>query len=268
MKIAFNNKLEALYAIDYCINRGQNIIGKSAPADGESFLDELYRTYLEKVSSTVRDDVVQLGDFHRKASYVFSAADMLPDLTVFDDFFTRNRSMQDRAIADIASGPVISSLHLDALRSFFGIGDEHEINIVPSMFINSAFGVFTGETNLIIGVNYNPASARYEIADRLISDIYYEFSRPHIQMYLYEKDIRVNNDTEYLVELVTRVLNIVFCTRIYGQEYVETALRAQSGVLGQLRIYLSVYLENQSKIYTLQDYVQLLLDAGLAQQNQ
>lgn len=268
MKIAFNNKLEALYAIDYCINRGQNIIGKSVPADSESFLDELYRTYLEKIPSTVRDDVIQLGDFHRKASYVFSAADMLPDLSAFNDFFTRNRSMQDRAVADIASGAVISELHLDALRSFFAIGDEHEINIIPSMFINSAFGVFTGETNLIVGVSYDPSSARYEIADRLISDIYYEFSRPQVQMYLYEKDIRIENDTEYLVELVTRVLNIVFCTRIYGQEYIESSLRSQSGVLGQLRIYLSVYLENQSKIFTLADYVQLLLDAGLAVKNQ
>lgn len=264
MKIAFNNKLEAIYAIDYCINRSQNIIGKSVPSEDESFLNELYRTYLEKISDTVRDDVIQLGDFHRKASYVFSASEMLPDLSVFDDFFARNRSLQDRVIADIASGPVMSELHLDALRSFFAINDEHEINIVPSLFINSAFGVFTGETNIIVGVSYNPSSARYEIADRLISDIYYEFARPQVQMYLYEKDVRIEKDTELLAELITRVLNIVFCTRIYGQEHVESSLRAQSNGLGQLRIYLSVYLENQSKIYTLADYVQLLLDAGLA----
>ncbi len=269
MKVAFNDRLEALYAIDYCVNRSQNIIGQAMNSGENAFFDELYRTYLEKVSDVVRDDVVQLGDFHRKATYVFGRDNPLPDLTDINDFFERHRALREKIISDISNGPILPNLHLDALRSYFDIKMEHEINIVPSLFLNSAFGIFDGEVNIILGVNYNPTNDQYEISDRLISDIFYEFSRPYVQMTLYEKDIRVNNDTEYLVELITRVLETVFSTRIYGEQYIDTVLQSQEKMrLGPLRIYLSVYLENRTKILNLNDYISLLLEAGLAVQHQ
>jgi len=269
VKIYFNNQLEALYAIDYCYNRKQNIIKQNDSAEEKQFFDEIYRIYLEKVSDVVRDDALRVGDYHRKAEYVFNKDNPLPDLSAFDEFFARYRSTQDRIIADIANGSVMSSLHLDALRSFFNIGADHEIAFVLSLFVNSVFSVFNGENNLITGISYNSSAARYEIPERLIGDIYHEFARPYIQMALYEKNIGVNGDTEVLVELISRVLEIIFSTRIYGRQYIEQALRSQDKMrLGQLRIYLSVYLENQSKIYNLQNYVQFLLSAGLATQNQ
>lgn len=269
MKIAFNNQLEALYAIDYCVNRGQNIIKQPDAAEEKQYFDELYRIFLEKVSDVVRDDAIRIGDYHRKAEYVFGKDNPLPDLSAFDEFFLSKRSLQDRIISDISNGPVIQSLHLDALRSYFNINAEHEINIIPSLFVSSVFSVFNGENNLIVGVGYNPATSHYEIANRLTNEIYYEFARPHIQMALYEKNLGLNGNTEFLVELVARVLEIVFSTRIYGKDYIETAIQSQDKMrLGQLRIFLSIYLENQSKIYNLQNYIQLLQDAGLATQNQ
>lgn len=269
MRINFNNQLEALYAIDYCVNRRQNIIKQSGSAEEKQFFDEIYRIYLEKVSDVVRDDAQRIGDYHRKAEYVFNKDNPLPDLSAFDDFFQKYRSTQDRIIADITNGPVIKSLHLDALRSFFNISADREINFIPSLFVNSVFSVFNGENNLIIGVNYNPSAARYEIPERRISEIYYEFTRPYVQMALYEKNIGTNGNTEFLVEHITRVLEIIFSTRIYGQQYIEQSLQSQDKMrLGQLRIFLSLYLEKQSKIYNLQNYIQFLMDAGLATQNQ
>jgi hypothetical protein len=267
MKIAFNNQLEALYAIDYCVNRGQNVIKQSDAPEEKQFFDELYRVYLEKISSVVRDDAVQLGDYHRKAEYVYGHDNPLPDLSGFDDFFASMRSLQDKIVADISSDSTIASLHLDALRSYFGIAEEREINIVPSLFVNSVFGVFNGEVYLVVGAKVNPATGRYVISNELVNEFYYEFSRPFVQMALYEKNISANNNTEYLAELVTRVLEIVFSTRIYGQQYIEEALQSHDIMrLGQLRIYLSLYLENQANIYNLDDYIRYLLDAGLAVQ--
>jgi len=269
MRINFNNQLEALYAIDYCVNRRQNIIKQSGSAEEKQFFDEIYRIYLEKVSDVVRDDVQRIGDYRRKAEYVFNKDNPLPDLSAFDDFFQKYRSTQDRIVADITNGPVMKSLHLDALRSFFNISADREINFIPSLFVNSVFSVFNGENNLIIGVNYNPSAARYEILERRISEIYYEFTRPYVQMALYEKNIGTNGNTEFLVEHITRVLEIIFSTRIYGQQYIEQSLQSQDKMrLGQLRIFLSLYLEKQSKIYNLQNYIQFLTDAGLATQNQ
>lgn len=265
MKIQFNNNLEALYAIDYCVNRGQNIIQQTENLPNQEFFDELYRLFLEKISDVARDDAVSIGDYHRKAEFALNPQNILPDLTAFQTYFSQNKELQNKIIADVENSEAITSLHLDGLRSFFNIDENNDINIILTMFINGGFGIFNGESNIILGTKYNPETNHYEIAKNDINNIYHDFAAPYVHMYLYEEGINENGDIEQLSEVITRVLEIIFTSRIYGDSYIESALQAQDKMrLGQIRIFLSIYLENKAKIFTLKDYVGLLLENGLA----
>lgn len=265
MKIQFNNNLEALYAVDYCVNRGQNIIQQSENLPNQEFFDELYRIFLEKISDVARDDAISIGDYHRKAEYALNPQNILPELTDFQTYFTQNKALQDKIIADVENSEAITSLHLEGLRGFFGIDNDNEINVILTMFINGGFGVFNGESNIVLGTKYNAETGHYEIARSEVNNIYHDFAAPYVHMYLYEEGINVNGDVEQLSEIITRVLEIIFTSRLYGEEYIESALQAQDKMrLGQIRIFLSTYLENKAKIRTLSDYVGLLLEEGLA----
>ena len=270
MKIAFNNHLESLYAIDYCINRGQNIIRQTDASEEAQFFDDLYRVYLEKVTDSTRYDVAQLGDYHRKAEYALNPQNALPDLTALEAFFSEHQQLQDRIISDIQNSPEVTQLHLDGLRDFLGIDSAIDITLIPSMFINGGFGVFNGSSNIIVGVKYNSSLGRYAIAENITTEIYHELALPYVRMMLYEDGIHVPagnpgaSNGEYLVEMITRVLTIIFSSRLYGDEYVEKALAEQDKTsLAQARIFISVYLENKSRIFNLRDYIELLLQSGL-----
>lgn len=264
MKIRFNNNLESLYAVDYCVNRDQNIIHQTDVSANQAFFDELYRVYLEKISDVARDDAVSIGDYHRKAEYALNPQNTLPDLSAFQVMFAQNKALQESIIADVEQSDAITSLHLEGLRSFFGIATDNEINIILTMFINGGFGIFNGESNIVLGVKNDATMGHYKIANYEVNNIYHDFAAPYVHMYLYEDGINVNGDVEQLSEIVTRVLEIIFTSRIYGAQYIESALQAQDKMhLGQIRIFLSVYLENQAKIFTLKDYVDLLLANGL-----
>lgn len=264
MKVLFNNNLESLYAVDYCTNRGQNIIRQAENLPNQEFFDELYRIFLEKVSDDARNDALAIGDYHRKAEYALNPQNTLPELSVLQGYFARRKVLQDQIVASVESSEAITQLHLEGLRSFFGIANDNDINIVLSMFINGGFGVFNGESNIVLGVKFDAASNQYAIAKYDVSNVYHDFAAPYVHMYLYEEGININGDVEQLSEIITRVLEIVFTSRLYGDEYIESALRAQDKMrLGQIRIFLSEYLENKAKIYTLKDYVDILLSDGL-----
>ena len=264
MKIQFNNNLESLYAIDYCVNRSQNIIRQTDAAANQSFLDELYRVFLEKISDVARDDAISIGDYHRKAEYALNPQNMLPELGAFQSYFAQNKALQDSIIADVENSDAITALHLDGLKNFFSI-DDSNINIILTMFINGGFGVFNGESNIVLGAKHDPATGHYKIANYDLANIYHDFAAPYVHMYLYEEGININGDMEQLSEIITRVLEIIFASRFYGEQYIESALQAQDKMhLGQIRIFLSVYLENKAKIYSLKDYVALILADGLA----
>ena len=264
MKILFNNNLESLYAIDYCINRGQNIIRQAENLPNQDFFDELYRVYLEKISDVARDDAVSIGDYHRKAEYALNPQNTLPELGAFQSYFIQKKDLQNAIIADAENSEAITQLHLEGLRSFFGIANDNSINIVLSMFINGGFGIFNGESNIILGVKYDSTTSRYKIANYDVNNVYHDFSAPYVHMYLYEEGININGDVEQLSEIITRVLEIIFTSRLYGDQYIESALQAQDKMrLGQIRIFLSEYLENKAKIYALKDYVDILLADGL-----
>ena len=266
MKILFNRQLEALYGIDYCLNRGQNIIKQSENPEEKSFFDELYQIFLEKVPETTREDVAQIGDYHNIAEYVLNPQKALPDLTAFDDFFERADRLHDRIVADIAGSSDIDNLHLDGLKDFFGIDESIEINIILSMFVKSGFGVFNGSSNFILGVEYDAQVGRYEIANDVTNEIYHDFAEPYVHMYLYEEGIHTASspDASYIEEIITRVLATIFQSRLYGEEFIERTLAAQDKTsLSQMRIFLSEYLENQASIKTLKDYVDVLLKDGL-----
>lgn len=265
MKFQFNNNLESLYAVDYCVNRGRSIIHQNEAPERQAFLDQLYRIFLEKISDVARDDAISLGDYHRKAEYILNPQNTPPDLAAFNDYFTQNKALQDKIIADVKDSNEISSLHLEGLRSFFGIATDNEINIIFTMFINGGFGVFNGESNIILGVNYDANLGCYKLARFDASNIYHDFAAPYVHMLLYEEGININGDIEQLSEIITRVLEIIFTSRLLGEQYIESALQAQDRMrLGQIRIFLSVYLENKAKIFTLRDYIDLLLASGLA----
>ena len=78
MKIGFNNNLEALYGIDYCINRDRNVI-KQDETEENSYFNDLYRIYIEKVPDEVRDSVASIGDYRRKAEFALNGFGELPD---------------------------------------------------------------------------------------------------------------------------------------------------------------------------------------------
>jgi hypothetical protein len=265
MKIQFNNNLEALYAVDYCINRGQNIIRQDENPANQSYFDELYRIYLEKISDKARSDAVAIGDYHRKAEFALNPQNTLPELSAFQTFFTQHKILQNTIVADIENSEAITQLHLEGLRGFFGIPNINDINIILSMFINGGFGIFNGESNIVLGVKFDSATNHYKIANYDINNVYHDFAAPYVHMYLYEEGINVDGDVEQLSEVITRVLAIIFTSRLYGDQYIDSALQAQDKMhLSQIRIFLSIYLEHKANIYTLKDYINLILENNLA----
>ena len=265
MKYSFNNNLEALYGIDYCVNRNQNIIKQNEVAEEQSYFDELYRIFLEHVTDEVRDDTLGIGDYRRKAEYVLSGTNALPDLTAFQDFFLKFQPLQEKVIADIQNDETLRRINLDSLKAFFGIDDADDIDVILSMFINNGFGVYNGSDNIILGVKYSPELGRYKVSERIADSIYHDFSYPHIRALLEDEGIQAKNgQTGYLEENIARVLEIIFASRVYGDEYIEKMLSAQDKMrLGQVRVFLSVFLENRPRITTLKDYTDLLLETGL-----
>jgi hypothetical protein len=268
MKVQFNNDLEALYGIDYCINRRQNIIKQPEIPEEKHFFDELVRIYLEKVPETTREDVAAVGDYHRKAEYVLNPQNALPDLSAFNDFFSSVQDLQERIILDVSRSPELKQLQLDELRDYLGIDNSADINLILSMFVSGGFGVFNGSSNLILGVRYDEGEQRYRLADRLANPVNPELAYPYVHMKLYEDGIHANDRPsasldQYTEELITRVLEIYFTSRLYGNDFIERALTSQNANLAQTRIFLSVYLENQNNIKKLDDYINLLLGDGL-----
>ncbi len=268
MKIAYNNNLEALYGIDYCINRDRNIIRQDIISDEKGYFDELYRIYLEKIPNNVRSDVESIGDYRRKAEYALNGLQQLPDLSALSGLFMRAKGFQDRTISDIENDANFRKLNLEQKKDFFGIDEADEIDVILSMFLNGGFGVFNGSSNIILGAKFNPGTGKYTIADGVSGQIYHDFSYPYVQMLVKEQGIRANNDRideGYLEEVITRVLEIVFAApQENEEEFFESALARQDKVsLNLVRIFLSEYLENRHNIANLRDYVDLLLDKGL-----
>lgn len=269
MKIGFNNNLEALYGIDYCINRDRNVI-KQDESENNSYFDDLYHIYLERVPDEVRNDVSAIGDYRHKAEYALNGFGELPDLSPFTDYLDGNKDVQNRIISDIKDSEGLKLLNLDQKKDFLGINPADEIDVLLSLFINGGFGVFNGSSNIILGVKYDPNSQKYNVSENLAEQIYHDFTYPYVQMLLEEQGIRINsgglsqNSEGYLEEIITRVLEIVFASQNGDASYLEEKLKTQDGVgLGQVRIFLSEYLENKQNITNLRDYVDMLVDKGL-----
>ena len=261
MKCEFNNKLEAIYGINYGLNRSQNIIKQAENEQEQPFFDEIYRIFLSKVPDELSNEVRRLGDYHRVAEYVLDPQNQLPDLSAFDDFYLKNSELESKIISDIQSSENLQRLKLDELKEFLGIDSASDINVILSMFINEGFGVFNGNSNIILGVQYNPELSKYDISPKIASEIFRDLSFPYVQMLMKREKISVpHGNEEYADELLARVLEIVFASRVFGDEYIEPALQEQDKHnLIQTRIFLSSYLENKDKITNLQDYVDLLL---------
>ena len=117
MKIGFNNNLEALYGIDYCINRDRNVI-KQDETEENSYFNDLYRIYIEKVPDEVRDSVASIGDYRRKAEFALNGFGELPDLTPFVEYLDGNREVQNQIVEDIKENDSFKLLNLDQKKDF------------------------------------------------------------------------------------------------------------------------------------------------------
>lgn len=265
MKYVFNNNLESLYAIEYGANRSKNIIKQPENSAEQDFFDELYRTYLAKIPDRIRDDVLLIGDYHQVADYALDPQKPLPDLSAFHDFFLKYAPIQEQIISNVQNSELVRQLNLDAFKDFIGIDPASDINIILTMFINGGFGVFNGNSNVILGVQYDPAIAQYGIASDTNKTIYREIAYPYVQMLTSRENLSLPNaPSDYLDELLARAIEIIFLAHIYGEDYVNSALAEQDHMnLAQARIFLSVYLENKNKVTNLQDFVNLLLENEL-----
>lgn len=269
MNIFFNNKLETLYGIDYCVYRNRSIIKQSTATDEASvYYDEFYRIFLEKTSNDFRDDVLNIGDYRGKAEFVLEDKEIIPDISAFSEFFIHVKPLQERIVSDISSNPSLSKIDIDGLRSFFGIDDYEEINVVLSMFINSCFAVFNGSSNIVVGVKYDSATQRFVLAQELTDEIYHDLAYPYVRMTIQNEHITLNDeahrDDGYLEELLSRVVEIILASRMHDESYIEEALSRQDQAhLGQARIFLSEYLGNRDKITNFEDFIAVLQSDGL-----
>lgn len=269
MNYAFNNNLESLYAIDYGANRSKNIIKQTENAAEQDFFDDLYRTYLSRVNDQLRDDVLLMGDYHQLANYVLDGQKPLPDLSVFQDLFLKYSPLQGQIIDSVKNSDTINRLNLDLFKEFIGIDSASDINILLTMFINGGFGVFNGNSNIIVGVKYDPASAQYGISTDIYKDIYRDLAYPYVQMLTSRENLILPTNSapvsvDYLNELLARAVEIIFLSKIYGEDYIESALTEQDKMnLAKTRIFLSLYLENKDKVTNLQDFTDLLLSNEL-----
>lgn len=268
MNFSFNNNIELIYGLDYCINREKNNIKQYNTKEKNKYLDEFYDIYLKNISQEVKDRVILIGEYHKKAEYILNDNDLLfiNNINAFDSWFKKIKVLQNKIIEDIMNDKYLENFDLTSLKEFYNM-DLGKVEIILSMFISGGFGLLADNTYCILGVKYNLKLKKYKITGNLVSKIYHEVSHSYIRKALFYKKINIhNNDAidkcyqeNYIEELLVRTIEIIFASKIYGKEYYFWALKNQDnqGFIS-VKKYIALYYKNEDKINNFNDFIELI----------
>lgn len=276
MNFLFDNKIELLYGLDYCINREKSFMKQFNTKESNSYLEAFYNIYKANVSNEIKNKIMAIGDYHFKAEYVLNNYDMSSfNVPYFKEYFDKNKELQEKIIADIKNDQYLEKIDLKLLKNFYCMNLSDNINIILSMFISGGFGIFNGNSNIILGIKYSTKLKKYKITGNIVSKIYHEFSHPYIHKIIADKKIQIKNkdnniddcytnDSGYLEELLVRVMEIIFSSLIYGDEYIKWALNEEDKMnFRQVRKFVNLYFKNIKNINNINDYINLLLSNNL-----
>lgn len=272
MKFLFDNRIELLYGLDYCINREKGQLKQYNTKENNLYLDTFYDIYLSQVSNELKNKIIEIGDYHLKAEYVLNHN----DITIFnsaslDDYFDKIKEFQEKVISDIKNDQYIEKIDLNKLKKFYDMNLSENINIILSMFISGGFGIYNGDSTIVLGIKYSNKLKKYKVTGNIVNKIYHEFSHPYIHKILETHKLSINNqdnnidscykdEQAYLEELLVRTMEIIFSSFIYGENYIEWALNEQDNMnFKQVRTFVNMYLKNINSINNFTDYIKVLI---------
>lgn len=267
MNFSFDNYMELIYGLDYCINREKNNIKQYNTKENNKYLDEFYNIYLNNISQEVKDRIEQIGEYHKKAEYILNKKDLsFININAFEQWFEKIKVIQNRIIEDIKNDKYLENFDLTSLKEFYDM-DLGKVEIILSMFISGGFGLSTDNTYCILGVKYNSKLEKYRITGTLISKIYHEVSHPYIKKSLLDKKLNIKNNDKVdkcyrdsrTEELLARIIEIIFASKICGKEYLSWALKNQDeqGFVS-VKKYIDLYYKNENIIKNFNDLIELI----------
>lgn len=267
MNFSFDIYMELIYGLDYCINREKNNIKQYNTKENNKYLDEFYNIYLNNISQEVKDRIEQIGEYQKKAEYILNKKDLsFININAFEQWFEKIKVIQNRIIEDIKNDKYLENFDLTSLKEFYDM-DLGKVEIILSMFISGGFGLSTDNTYCILGVKYNSKLEKYRITGTLISKIYHEVSHPYIKKSLLDKKLNIQNNDKvdkcyrdsHTEELLARIIEIIFASKIYGKEYLSWALKNQEeqGFVS-VKKYIDLYYKNENIIKNFNDLIELI----------
>ena len=264
----FNNNIDLLYGLNYCVNRKNNCLKAYNTKEKTPIVTDFYELFQKEYSEDIEQVVLGAGEFQNIAIAAMDSTNI--DCPSLRDYLERKESIKKRVIKDILQKPGLNQIDFERIKKFYGFDLGDEIIVYLSFFVSGGFGfMYDNKSIIVLGVKYNSEKDSYGVSGTLVCKLIHEFSHPYIDKTISNLGIFLmeNEDTppefykgNYLEESLVRVMEIILSNKIFGEEYerwaVNEQLRAGFTIVPKM---LKVYYDNARTIENINDFIWLLI---------
>lgn len=263
---SFDLKIDLLYGLNYCMNREKGELKPYNTTEKTKIIEDFYTLYSQQ-SDVDTKQIAAFGDFQQIAKKALSEHSV--HFPVLEQYLMSLSPLKQRVTEDFLRKPGLNEIQFSQIKSFFGFSLSDSVNIYLSFFVSGGFGFFLDNKSVIVlGVKYDKVKDQYGTNGTLVCKIIHEFAHPYVKKAINGRNIVfVNNDNvpyyyanNKAEEVLTRVVEIIFSGRIFGQEYINWAVEEQRrDGFWNVGGIVEKYIENRSIIQKFDDLLELAI---------
>lgn len=268
LELCFDDNIDLFYGLNYCINRRNQTPKVYNTKEQTPIIQDFYELFQEESNSDIERAVFEMGEFQNIAIAAMSAPAI--DCPALRNYLKEKKAIKQCVIRDIQEKPGLDRIDFNSIKDFYGFNLSDKIIVYLSFFVSGGFGFLSGNKSIIVlGVKYDSEKDSYGVSGTLVCKLIHEFSHPYIKEIVlnHKLSLAENKDIppkyykeNYLEEILVRVMEIIFSSKIFGEEYEKWAtdeqLRAGFTVVPRI---LKLYYDNFKTINNITDFIHVLI---------
>ncbi len=276
LEFCFNDNIDLFYGLNYCINRKNQTPKVYNTKEQTPIIQGFYKLFQEESNNDIERAVLEKGEFQNIAIAAMGTPAI--DCPVLRNYLKEKKAIKQRAIRDIQEKPGLDRIDFNSIKDFYGFNLSDKIIVYLSFFVSGGFGFLSDDKSIIVlGVKYDSKKDSYGVSGTLVCKLIHEFSHPYIKEIVLNNKLSLveNKDIppeyykeNYLEEVLVRVMEIIFSSKIFGGEYEKWAineqLRAGFTVVPEI---IKVYSDNSKTIENITDLIHVLIREKLIVEN-
>ncbi len=259
---SFDLNIDLLYGLKYCMNREKGELKPYNTTEKTKVIENFYALYQQQDNIDAKQ-IATFGDFQQIAKKALTKHNV--HLPTLEQYLISLSLLKQRVLDDFLQKPGLNEIRFSQIKSFFGFSLSDSVKIYLSFFVSGGFGFLLDNKSIIVlGVKYNKSKDQYGTNGTLVCKIIHEFAHPYVKKAIIGRNITTNDNVPYYYannkteEILTRVVEIIFSGQIFGQEYINWAIKEQRNDGFQtVEKIVERYIKNRNRIRKFDDLLKL-----------